>query len=60
MVYFSNINTALASAHLSWTYNWWHDYNSVRASSQYLKASSTSCEANSLSLRSLQSLPSYE
>ena len=32
MVYFSKVNTALASARLSWTYNWWYDYTAVSAS----------------------------
>ena len=31
MVYFSKVNTALASARLSWTYNWWYDYTAVSA-----------------------------
>jgi hypothetical protein len=33
MTSFSNVNTALKSARLSWTYNWWYDLSWVRTTS---------------------------
>ena len=31
MVYFSNVNTALKDARLSWTYNWWYSMHAVKS-----------------------------